>query len=95
MATTDEARAEAEAEWRHPGSAQDDNGLSYPVGALIMASRSGFEAGAEWASRRFQIAEDMVRVFYYDHSCEWLSKYCDEHHKRSALVPRAALGGGE
>ena len=35
--------------------------------------------------------DDMVLVSYYEHSCEWVSKYCDENHKRSAWVPRAAL----
>lgn len=40
-------------------------------------------------------AEEVVQVFWYEHDCEWLSKYCDEHHRRSSRVSRAALGGGE
>lgn len=35
----------------------------------------------------------MVTVYWYEHSCEWLSKYCDEHHKKSARVPQSFLTG--
>lgn len=41
--------ARTEADRRYPKEAlMDDNGLIYPVGALIGASRGGFIAGAEW-----------------------------------------------
>jgi hypothetical protein len=32
-------------------------------------------------------ADDEVTVYYYDHTCEWISKYCDEHHRRHAVIP--------
>lgn len=25
-------------------------------------------------------------VYWYDCDCDWISKYCDENHRRSALV---------
>ena len=36
--------------------------------------------------------DDSVRVFWYDCDCEWITKYCEENHRRSALVPRGVLG---
>lgn len=31
---------------------------------------------------------ETIRVYYYDHPyCEYISKYCDEHHRKSASVP--------
>ena len=45
--------------------------------------------------RKVEVTADAVQVFWYEHDCEWVSKYCDEHHQRSAWVSRAALGGGE
>lgn len=35
--------------------------------------------------------ERRIAVYYYEHSCEWVSKFCDEHHQRSALVPVSVL----
>ena len=33
----------------------------------------------------------MVRVTWYEHDCQWLTKYCDEHHARTAWVPLAIV----
>lgn len=30
-------------------------------------------------------------VHYYEHDCEWLTKYCDEYHRKTAVVPTTAL----
>lgn len=30
-------------------------------------------------------------IHWYEHDCEWISKYCDEHHLRSATVSRTVL----
>lgn len=38
-----------------------------------------------------EMSDEMVRVYWYDHACEWVTKYCDEHHRRSALVQKQAL----
>jgi hypothetical protein len=38
------------------------------------------------------VTDDLVRVFWYDCDCEWVTKYCEEFHRRSALVPRGVLG---
>lgn len=32
-----------------------------------------------------------MRVSWYEHDCDWLTKYCDEHHQRSATVPADAF----
>lgn len=32
-----------------------------------------------------------VTVFWYDHDCDWITKYCDEHHRRSGTVSRIVL----
>lgn len=34
---------------------------------------------------------DEIRVWWYDCDCPWQTKYCDEHHSKSALVPAAAF----
>ncbi len=34
---------------------------------------------------------DNVTVFYYEHDCDWISKYCEEHHRRYAVIPRSSL----
>lgn len=31
------------------------------------------------------------RVTWYEHDCEWITKYCDENHTVSALVPMSVL----
>lgn len=36
-------------------------------------------------------ADGMVWVSWHDCSCDWLSKYCDEHHRKTALVPIEVL----
>lgn len=37
-------------------------------------------------------APDMGRVVYwYNCDCDWLSKYCDEHHRATARIPLAVL----
>lgn len=38
-----------------------------------------------------EMSDEMVRVYWYDHACEWVTKYCDEHHRRSALIQKQAL----
>ena len=38
-----------------------------------------------------EVEGEMVPVFYYEHDCDWVSKYCDENHRRSAMVPVASL----
>lgn len=32
-----------------------------------------------------------VPVSWYDCDCEWLSKYCDDHHRKYAHVPVEVL----
>jgi hypothetical protein len=32
-----------------------------------------------------------VTVFWYEHDCDWITKYCDEHHRRSGTVSRIVL----
>lgn len=32
------------------------------------------------------VPETRVYVYWYEHDCEWISKYCDEHHLRGALI---------
>lgn len=34
---------------------------------------------------------EQVTVYWYEHDCEWISKYCDEHHRRSGTVSRIVL----
>lgn len=36
-------------------------------------------------------ATDTVAVYWYDCECVYLTKFCDENHSRSALVPRSVL----
>lgn len=33
-----------------------------------------------------------VTVHWYDHDCEWVTKYCEEHHVRTARIPADVLG---
>jgi len=35
--------------------------------------------------------DKLVYVGWYDHDCEWLTKYCDEHHRVGAMVPMSVL----
>lgn len=35
--------------------------------------------------------DNLVMVTWYEHGCDWITKYCDENHTRSALVPRKIL----
>ena len=35
--------------------------------------------------------EETVGVWYYDHECEWLTKYCDEFHRVYVRVPLSVL----
>lgn len=35
--------------------------------------------------------EEYVLVSWYEHDCDWVTKYCDEAHKRYATVPLAVL----
>lgn len=32
-----------------------------------------------------------VYVSWHDCDCEWVTKYCDKHHRKSAFVPVASL----
>lgn len=34
---------------------------------------------------------EKVTVYWYEHDCDWITKYCDEHHKHSAQVMRIVL----
>lgn len=34
---------------------------------------------------------DLVTIHWYDCNCDWLTKYCDEHHLRTARTPREIL----
>jgi hypothetical protein len=38
-----------------------------------------------------RVFSEPVSVTWYEHDCEWITKYCDEHHARTALVPRDVL----
>jgi hypothetical protein len=62
--------AREEAERRYPGSPQDDNGLTYPMGALIVAYRSGFEAGAQWALTNID-RDALARVLAKRDGTQW------------------------
>ena len=81
----------------------DDLGVEHPsrgcIGCPICSARSMMEIAAERLASQPVPVEvtdaEVVQVFWYEHDCEWVSKYCDEHHQRSAWVSRAALGGGE
>jgi len=33
----------------------------------------------------------MVVVWWHDHDCQWVTKFCDEHHLRSSSVPVGVL----
>jgi hypothetical protein len=33
------------------------------------------------------MADDYVTVSWFEHDCEWVSKYCYEHHEVHARVP--------
>ncbi len=35
--------------------------------------------------------EKLVQVAWYEHDCPWLSKYCDENHLVTAMVPESVL----
>ena len=35
--------------------------------------------------------EGLVAVSWTDCACEWGTSYCDEYHRRGALIPRAIL----
>jgi hypothetical protein len=35
--------------------------------------------------------DDPVSVYWYDHDCEWISKYCETEHTRSSLIPLSVL----
>ena len=39
----------------------------------------------------YEKLSEFVTVYWYDHDCEWISKYCDEHHRRSGQVSRIVL----
>lgn len=39
----------------------------------------------------FEPAPDVVRVSWYGCDCDRLTKYCDENHRRYALIPRDVL----
>jgi len=36
-------------------------------------------------------SDDIVHISWYEHDCDWITKYCDEHHRHSANVSRSAL----
>jgi hypothetical protein len=38
-----------------------------------------------------ETSEQRVTVHWYDHDCEWVTKYCDEYHAKYALVPASVL----
>lgn len=35
--------------------------------------------------------EEFVRVAWYDHDCDWLTKYCDENHRKFAWIPMSVV----
>jgi len=35
--------------------------------------------------------EKNIYVSWYEHDCDWITKYCDEYHRSSALVPASVL----
>lgn len=37
------------------------------------------------------MADNLVLVSWYEHECDWISKYCDETHKVYAVVPEKLL----
>jgi hypothetical protein len=34
---------------------------------------------------------ETVYVYWYDHDCAWITKYCDEHHRAGANIPLDVL----
>lgn len=34
---------------------------------------------------------ESVTVYWYEHDCEWISKYCEENHRQSGTVSRIVL----
>jgi len=37
------------------------------------------------------MADERVRVYWYEHDCEWITKYCEEEHLVSMLLPKNFL----
>lgn len=37
------------------------------------------------------IETDFVTVYYWDHECPWVSKYCEDECRRTAFVPTDIL----
>ncbi len=35
--------------------------------------------------------EETVTVYYYDHDCDYISKYCDEFHIGIARIPLSKI----
>ena len=41
-------------------------------------------------SEQISLSDTRV-VYWYSCNCDWISKYCDEHHREVARVPLAVL----
>lgn len=39
----------------------------------------------------FDGGDELIRVAWYEHSCPWITKYCDEEHTKVAMVPVSIL----
>lgn len=54
--------------------------------------RSGLDSErAQPVERKSEMTIDLVTIHWYDCNCDWLTKYCDEHHLRTARTPREIL----
>lgn len=37
------------------------------------------------------MSEELVSVSWYEHDCDWISKYCDDYHRVFSAVPVSIL----
>lgn len=78
VAVLDKWVVENDSDGIHVYSLTDEDIVSWMVDAIEedrLASREG----------------ESVLVSWYDHDCDWVSKYCSEHHYRSATIPLSIL----
>lgn len=52
---------------------------------------AALDAMASLEYRGGKMSEKMVRVWWYSHDCEWITKCCDEAHVQSVVVPESLL----
>jgi transcriptional regulator with XRE-family HTH domain len=62
------------------------NGWSRPCGDVTAITSDAAQGEVVSASN-----SEMIAVAWYEHTCEWVTKFCDEHHLRYAHVPADAL----